>query len=568
LRAIPKLRAFQKDVVISSLGLIAFGCLGVMAVAGDPFNGFHSFLIVLGILFPGSASFVVGAERFRCGNDRFGSRKASAEPNENFDSRKHQGYTAVSAGVLAASQAQQDSSKRTRLRDVFAESTVGHGESMNDIRRFSRFEVFYRWYRARVRRFHYSRRWINRWYGTLTNIKAKTATQEAFQLELNRHIDAIPILIWTAAIDGHVEHLNRRWLEYTGMDEQAAVGWGWIGAVHPDDRDELVGRWECLMVSRGPVEAEARLRRHDGEYRWFLFRAELMINSTGEPIRWYGTNTDIHDMKSAQQARASQVASLAQLSASIAHEINQPLAAVVSNSNACRRWLAVEPLDIGRVRLIAERLVRDANAAAQIVRRVRALFKDDVDARTWLNVNDVIGEVVQLLSGETSASNVTFRTELESMLPEVAADHVQLQQVLVNLFRNGIDAMRSNGEHPKILTIRSARDKLNRIMVEVRDSGAGLVEPERIFEPFFTTKAEGMGMGLALCRSILAAHGGTLSAAETESRGTSFSFTLPVQLEDGELTKSGRRVERPYRTGKLGRTSTRPSDFVSLMENH
>jgi PAS domain S-box-containing protein len=224
--------------------------------------------------------------------------------------------------------------------------------------------------------------------------------------------------------------------------------------------------------------------------------------------------------------QATQAASLAELSASIAHEVNQPLAAILANSHACLRWLSAEPSNIERAKITAERIIRDAKSAADVVDRIRALFRRAPQAKTLEDINQLIDEVRQLMAGEIAGKKVRIETDLEAHLPSVALDRVQVQQVFVNLIRNGIEAMETVVEGARTLQIRSCRDGLEAIRVEVRDAGTGLEDAERAFEPFFTTKHSGMGMGLAICRSIVESHGGRLWAANNETRGATVSFTL------------------------------------------
>jgi signal transduction histidine kinase len=216
------------------------------------------------------------------------------------------------------------------------------------------------------------------------------------------------------------------------------------------------------------------------------------------------------------------------LARAIAHEINQPLAAMVANAAACHRWLAADPPNLERARVTAERIIRDANAASEVVNRVRGLFKQSSPVRSPFGLNEVIAEVRQVMLDEVTGGSVTIETDLEPELPQVLADRVQVQQVLVNLVRNGIEAMEPTTGVPKLLSIRSRREGSQYVRIEVCDQGTGLRDPETAFKPFVTTKKHGMGMGLAICRSIIEAHEGRLWAAPNEGWGTTFSFTLPT----------------------------------------
>jgi C4-dicarboxylate-specific signal transduction histidine kinase len=227
-------------------------------------------------------------------------------------------------------------------------------------------------------------------------------------------------------------------------------------------------------------------------------------------------------------ARATQAASLAELSASIAHEVNQPLAAIVANSHACQRWLTAEPPNLERAQKTVERIIRDANAAADVVDRIRALFKQSIDTRVMAALEGVIAEARNLMAEVASRHDVHMDVEIEGDLPRVALDRVQIQQVLINLMRNGMEAMDTVAD-AKVLAVRVRRmDSV--IQTEISDRGPGIAFPDRMFEPFYTTKQQGMGMGLAICRSIVESHGGRLWTERNEPRGAKFIFTLPIEM--------------------------------------
>jgi PAS domain S-box-containing protein len=227
-------------------------------------------------------------------------------------------------------------------------------------------------------------------------------------------------------------------------------------------------------------------------------------------------------------AQASKIASLAELSASIAHEINQPLQAIVANGHASLRWLDATPPNIEKAIHTAKRVVRDGNAAAEVVSRIRALFKHAAPAKVDLDINKLILQVRTLMADEIQSNGVLFETELGEDLPRIGADAVQIQQVIVNLVRNAIEAMAATIERPKPLWIRSRREGDN-VVVDIQDHGVGLADFEKIFEPFMTTKETGLGMGLAICRSIIEAHAGRIWVARNPERGVTFSFSLPIE---------------------------------------
>ena len=227
-------------------------------------------------------------------------------------------------------------------------------------------------------------------------------------------------------------------------------------------------------------------------------------------------------------SRATQIATVAELAASIAHEISQPLSAVVANGQACIQWLSAEPPNMTNARVAAERIVRDGKDAGEVVRRIRALFKKNALTMVDLDVNNVIDEVLRLIRTEAVKRRVRLETDLEKKLPVVQGDRVQLQQVIFNLLLNGIEAMDGVTDRPRELRICSKRGDQDTIVVEIRDHGTGVADPEKAFEAFYTTKEKGMGMGLAICRSIVAAHGGHLGITPSPGPGTTFFFTLPL----------------------------------------
>jgi hypothetical protein len=227
-------------------------------------------------------------------------------------------------------------------------------------------------------------------------------------------------------------------------------------------------------------------------------------------------------------SRATQIATVAELAASIAHEISQPLSAVVANGQACTQWLSAEPPNMTNARVAAERIVRDGKDAGEVVRRIRALFKKSALTMVDLDVNNVIDEVLRLIRTEAVKKRVTVETDLEKKLPFVQGDRVQLQQVIFNLLLNGIEAMETVDDRARELQICSKQQDQNTIVVEIRDHGTGLADAEKAFEAFYTTKEKGMGMGLAICRSIVEAHGGHLGITPSRGAGTTFFFTLPL----------------------------------------
>jgi C4-dicarboxylate-specific signal transduction histidine kinase len=254
-------------------------------------------------------------------------------------------------------------------------------------------------------------------------------------------------------------------------------------------------------------------------------------------MKFFGIDVDIDAgaelskaLRDAQErlAQASRLAAVAELSASIAHELNQPLQAIVAHGRACVRWLAATPPRIEEAKYSAEQVLRDANSAADVVSRIRALFRHTAPQMVDLDINKLILQACTLMADDIQRNAVSLETILGEDVSKISADAVQIQQVIVNLVRNAIEALAATEERPRLLVIRSRRDA-NNVLIDVEDRGTGHVDFEKIFEPFFTTKETGMGMGLAICRSVIEAHAGRIWAMRNMSRGVTFSFSLPIE---------------------------------------
>jgi C4-dicarboxylate-specific signal transduction histidine kinase len=294
-----------------------------------------------------------------------------------------------------------------------------------------------------------------------------------------------------------------------------------------------------------------RLRRHDGEYRWIETRMQPLRDARDHIVRWYGVHVDVHDSMTtanalrdtqAQLSRASQVATVAELSASIAHEVNQPIAAMVTNGHACLNWLRAKEPNLEHAISAAERIVRDGTNAAEVIRRIRALFRQAPPVVAAFDINATVGEVLELKRGELRQHDVALELDLDATLPMLNADRLQIQQTLFNLVDNAIDALLQVAPERRRLSIRTgreARDAQNGgdyLLIEVRDHGPGLHDADRMFQPFFTTKQDGMGMGLAICQSIVDAHGGRLWASNHEGAGATLHIRLPFEYALRDMT--------------------------------
>ena len=369
----------------------------------------------------------------------------------------------------------------------------------------------------------------------------RTAAVDELQLRVSM-LQNIPVAAWSVMPDGTPDIVNQLWYEYTGQTPEYVNSHpeAWMATLHPEDRERASrSYWDGIRSGRGFTMEARFLRARDGAYRWHLNRAVPVRNAEGNILRFVGTSTDVHDWRQAQEAlrntqsefaHMTRVMTMGELTASIAHEVNQPLGAIVTSAAAGARWLATKPPQMDKARRALERIANDGKRAAEVIRRIRALMKRQAPRKEWLDINETILEVIALAQYQLRRSEILLETQLGHDLPLVRCDRVQLQQVLLNLIINAIEAMSGIKERLRELTIVSASDGLDSVSVEVRDSGTGL-DPEHaphLFEAFYTTKAEGLGIGLSISRSIVEAHGGRLSAAANAPHGTVFSFSLPV----------------------------------------
>jgi PAS domain S-box-containing protein len=363
---------------------------------------------------------------------------------------------------------------------------------------------------------------------------------------LRRVINTIPAHVWSTLPDGSVDFINHRLLESTGLPIEALLGSGWLSIIHPDDRTGFLATWRTALASGEAAEIEARVWTAQRDYRSLLVRNVPLRDGRGEIVKWYGTGIDIEDRKRAEEAlrkaqadlaHANRVTTMGELSASLAHEINQPISGAITNASTCLRRLDRAEPDLEGARVAASRVIRDANRAAEIIDRVKLLFRKGVVAKERLDVNEVIREMEILLRTEATEHSVSVQTMLAADLPLIAGDRVQLQQVLMNLMINSIDAMK-DVDGPRQLTLGTQNDSNEQLLVSVADTGIGLPADQagQIFNAFFTTKQHGTGMGLRISQTIIEAHGGRLWATDNHPRGARFHFTLAVSSGPGSLS--------------------------------
>jgi len=350
--------------------------------------------------------------------------------------------------------------------------------------------------------------------------------------KLRETIETIPAMAAIIGPDGVVQFRNRRWAEYTGLSQLGKMEKVGTIAVHPEDRDRVVRRWDASFASGEPFEEEMRIRRHDGEYRWFLNRLVPLRDKRGKVVKWYGAATDIQDRKRAEQLQAelahtNRVSTMGEMVASISHELAQPLTITGAHAKASLRWLQRNPPELTEVRKGTERIVEASALASEIINRLRSLYKKAPPKQELVAINEVVGEMAGMMGGKAREHGVSIRTDLKDDLPMTVADRVQLQQVLMNLMLNGIEAIKDTGG---VVTVKSQLGEDGQIEISVNDTGPGLPlgKGDQIFDTFFTTKPQGSGMGLAISKSIVELHGGRIWANGDGGRGATFHFTLPV----------------------------------------
>jgi PAS domain S-box-containing protein len=551
------------------------------------------------------------------------------------------------------------------VAEVFTRS-IESGSPYTIAQRFRRSDGAYRWFENSGFPLRDDAGRIVRWCVLLTDIDERKQAEDALkrsERELKLIIDTVPALAWSARPDGAADFFNQHYLDFIGLSAEQAGGWGWTAAVHPDDSSGLAATWQRILASEAPGEAEARLRRTDGEYRWFLFRANPQRDELGRIVRWYGVNTDIEGRKRAETelrraydsfadaqrlsktgsfitdlvaedhkwseaayrifgfelgtritvqrvkdvihpddrrsfdeviarglsgvdvhfafrvvtseggvkhvrgvahvieqvegrpifvgalqdvtetvvaeealnrarselAHVARVAALSALTASIAHEVNQPLSGIITNAGTCLRMLDADPPDLDGARETARRTIRDGNRASDVITRLRALFSKREFMLESMDLNEATQEVITLSRSDLQRNRVTLRPDLADDLPSVIGDRVQLQQVVMNLLLNGAEAMREVNDRARELTIRTEREPGDRVRVSVRDTGVGVdrASMEKLFDAFYTTKHGGMGIGLSVSRSIVERHHGRLWAEPNDGPGATFVFSIP-----------------------------------------
>lgn len=346
--------------------------------------------------------------------------------------------------------------------------------------------------------------------------------------------------LWTIDFERHETWMSDKGRELFGFASNEALSRdAFLARVHPEDQDAVEETIERARASSLPFEIEYRLLRPDGETRWLIARGRYLRGDNGEISELIGVAIDISGQVKAnlelrlqreEVARLSRVAVMGEMSAALAHEINQPLAGIVSNASAGQRFIDRGNIDLQEIRDLLADISADGRRAGDVVRGIRNMVKKGGSARERLDLNHVVKHVVQMVAPEALLHSCELQTSLEPGLPILEADPIQVQQVLLNLIVNAFDAMHNLPPSERRVEITTYRNGTGSVRVSVRDHGAGIAKEtkDRMFDQFFTTKTEGLGMGLAIVRSIVESHAGTVAAEDAEGGGARFCVTLPI----------------------------------------
>jgi PAS domain S-box-containing protein len=347
--------------------------------------------------------------------------------------------------------------------------------------------------------------------------------------------DTAPVLIWMSGADKRCEFFNQGWLDFTGRTLAEESGDGWTKGVHADDLQRCIDTYHAAFDARQAFEMEYRLRRHDGEFRWILDTGIARFAASGEFVGYIGTAVDVTDRRRAEEtnrnlAHVSRLAMVGELTALVAHEIRQPLSAILSNADAAELMLKSAQPPLGEIREIVADIRRDDLRAEETVQRIRGLLRKREMHMQSLDLNESIADVLVLVTGDAARRRIQVHKQLDLTLPLVAGDRVYLQQVLLNLIVNAMDAMHDTPQVARQLTVRTKMLESDAIEVAISDHGHGIVaeNASTMFESFFTTKEDGMGLGLGIAKSIIESHGGQIWAENNRVGGAPFPFSVPL----------------------------------------
>jgi len=394
----------------------------------------------------------------------------------------------------------------------------------------------------------------------ITDSKRAEEKLRESEFNLRQLTETIPEMLWSATPEGVIDYCNARVLDYTGFSAEEIMGGGWMKLLHSDDIAETTRAWMSCVRTGAPYRVEVRtFHAADFTYRWCITSALPLRDQQGRILKWHGTIVDMHDWKCAQEelrntqaalAHMTRVMTMGELTASIAHEINQPLAGIITNASTCLRMLAADPPNVDGARETARRTIRDGNRACEVITRLRALFSKKDASTESVDLNEATREVIALSSSKLKENKVILGVELADDVPFVTGDRVQLQQVILNLLANASDAMSTVDDRPRKLLVKTEQDEGDRVRLTVQDAGVGF-DPQtagRLFDAFYTTKDDGMGIGLSVSRSIIESHHGRLWAAPNDGPGATFSFSVPGGHKAATAADSIRAMQNPPRT--------------------
>lgn len=425
--------------------------------------------------------------------------------------------------------------------DVFGRS-IASGSPYDIVQRFRRADGAYRWFTNKGFPVRDANGQIVRWCVLLTDIDERQRAEDALresERESRLIVDSIPGFVAVFSRTGEVEFANRQTLEYFGKSLEEMKRWGSGAMTHPEDLPRVAEQFNHAIASGTPFDFEVRARRVDGVYHWFRSQGLPLYDTNGQIVRWYNLLIEIDERKRAEEAldkarsdlaHVARITTLSTLTASIAHEVNQPLSGMITNAGTCLRLLAAEPPDLEGARETARRMIRDGNRASEVITRLRALYNKKEFTLEPLDLNDVAREVIALSLSDLHRDRVVLQTELAADLPSIIGDRIQLQQVVLNLLRNAADAMGGLDDRARHVLISTEREGDDHVRLSVRDSGQGIdgKDMDKLFDAFYTTKPGGMGIGLSVSRSIVERHHGRLRAEPNHGPGATFSFSLPL----------------------------------------
>jgi PAS domain S-box-containing protein len=424
-------------------------------------------------------------------------------------------------------------------------AAVSAGEPLESEARVRRADGDYRWLLIRNVPLRDESGNIVNWYGTAIDIEERHRAEDALRRSeayLHDAQRAGHTGSWRHEVLSGVVTISPEARRIWGLnpDEDASVTEFFFGRIHPEHRPVVEQEYRAAQLKKAEFQSDFRIVLPDGAVKNIHSVGHPILNQSGEIVEFVGAVMDVTERKRAEEelrqaqadlAHASRVTTMGELVASIAHEVNQPLGAIVTNGSACLRLLSRDTLDLDKTREIIGRMIKDGMRASEVIKRVRELLHKAPSERTPLNINEAVQEVIDLVNSDLRRSKVELLIELAGDLPPVVGDRIQLQQVILNMILNAKDAMSEVHTHPRELLITTLKNESSGVVVAVQDSGKGLdpKDAESIFDPFFTTKADGMGLGLSISQRIIEDHGGRMWATPNEPQGAVFQFTLPTE---------------------------------------